>query len=265
MTASAARRALLLACLFATPFSATGCSFLASTHASLFKRFPYVNHYLKLRGPDHTGTLARGGFAFVHNLLHMTGQFTPQPFVSADNNTVALFNGEIYNFRKLEPLLRPNGPPYPSDGACILEVGRHRSNAMWALYITSALLIVRRALDLSPARMHRRIKNGARALHGTLKGSSPSPSSISPSARSSSPPTPSASSRSSWRSRPTRLASRRVRPAASRPRQNAAASGSTLGAALPCCVTFAFPHRFWPQSYHNPIAGHGARARCLVC
>jgi hypothetical protein len=132
MTASAARRALLLACLFATPFSATGCSFLASTHTSLFKRFPYVNHYLKLRGPDHTGTLTRGGFAFVHNLLHMTGQFTPQPFVSADNNTVALFNGEIYNFRKLEPLLRPNGPPYPSDGACILEVGRHRSNAMWA-------------------------------------------------------------------------------------------------------------------------------------
>ena len=53
-----------------------------------------------------------GGFSFVHNLLHMTGQFTPQPFVTAHNETVALFNGEIYNYRKLQRVLRPAGPPY---------------------------------------------------------------------------------------------------------------------------------------------------------
>ena len=96
------------------------CSFIASTLALLF-RLQHINFYLKLRGPDYTGSRTHGGFEYVHNLLHMTGSFTPQPFASADNRTVALFNGEIYNYRKLQAVLRPQGPPYRSDGECILE------------------------------------------------------------------------------------------------------------------------------------------------
>ena len=100
---------------------ALGCSFFASTFDTLLQRLDHINYYLKLRGPDYTGTREQDGFTFVHNLLHMTGSFTPQPFVAASNTTIALFNGEIYNFRKLERVLRPDGPPYPSDGACILD------------------------------------------------------------------------------------------------------------------------------------------------
>ena len=97
------------------------CSFLASTILSLLLRLTDVNYYLKPRGPDYTGTASLGGFVYVHNLLHMTGQMTRQPFIATDNQTVALFNGEIYNYRSLQQILRPNGPPYTSDGECILE------------------------------------------------------------------------------------------------------------------------------------------------
>jgi asparagine synthetase B (glutamine-hydrolysing) len=96
------------------------CSFLASTLALLL-RLQHINYYLRFRGPDYTRHHPLGGFEFVHNLLHMTGQFTPQPFVASDNATVALFNGEIYNYRRLQAVLRPAGPPYRSDGECILE------------------------------------------------------------------------------------------------------------------------------------------------
>ena len=84
-------------------------------------RLAFINFHLRFRGPDYTGTKQIGGFDFVHNLLHMTGAFTPQPFVSADNGTLALFNGEIYNFRTLQQELRPSGRPYRSDGECVLE------------------------------------------------------------------------------------------------------------------------------------------------
>ena len=111
------RRWLLLAWAVS---AARGCSFLAST-LELLQNLRYINFFLRFRGPDITGTRCASGFTFVHNLLHMTGSFTPQPFVAVDNTTIALFNGEIYNFRQLERQLRPDGPPYPSDGACILD------------------------------------------------------------------------------------------------------------------------------------------------
>lgn len=87
----------------------------------LLLRLQHINFYLKLRGPDYTGSRQIGGFTYVHNLLHMTGSFLPQPFVDTSNSTVALFNGEIYNYRKVQRVLRPGGPPYRSDGECILE------------------------------------------------------------------------------------------------------------------------------------------------
>ena len=103
-----------------------GCSFIAST-LNLLQNLHHINFFLRFRGPDITGTRAADGFTFVHNLLHQTGAFTPQPYASADNKTFALFNGEIYNYRSLENVLRPHfglgqvQQPYRSDGECILE------------------------------------------------------------------------------------------------------------------------------------------------
>ena len=57
------------------------------------------------------------------------GAFLPQPLLSSDNSTIALFNGEIYNFRALESILRPSGPPYQSDGECVLEAYRQWGEA----------------------------------------------------------------------------------------------------------------------------------------
>jgi len=55
-----------------------------------------VNNFAQRRGPDLTNTTTINGIEFLHNLLHLTGNFTPQPFVK--NDIVAIFNGEIYNY-----------------------------------------------------------------------------------------------------------------------------------------------------------------------
>ena len=98
-----------------------GCSFIASTLPLLQHNFSYINYYLRFRGPHYTGTKSVEGFTMAHNLLWQTGAMTPQPFASADNQVLALFNGEIYNYHALEAELRPSGPPYTSDGQCVIE------------------------------------------------------------------------------------------------------------------------------------------------
>jgi asparagine synthase (glutamine-hydrolysing) len=60
-----------------------------------------INRYIQRRGPDHTSEVYRGSYAFIHNLLSITGAFTPQPTVSSDQQIFCLFNGEIYNFKQL--------------------------------------------------------------------------------------------------------------------------------------------------------------------
>jgi len=56
---------------------------------------------LQLRGPDATNETSIAGYNFVHNLLSLTGDYTEQP-VMKDNISV-LFNGEIYNYKDLDP------------------------------------------------------------------------------------------------------------------------------------------------------------------
>lgn len=76
--------------------------------------FDEINHYLKYRGPDKT-TLVKdtsNDFTFVHNLLSITGDFTPQPLV--DGGIVFLFNGEIYNYKDFGD--------YKSDGECVIDL-----------------------------------------------------------------------------------------------------------------------------------------------
>lgn len=53
------------------------------------------NFFIQKRGQNLTNEIRRGGFTFVHNLLHVTGELTPQPF--EDEGIVCLYNGEIYN------------------------------------------------------------------------------------------------------------------------------------------------------------------------
>jgi asparagine synthetase B (glutamine-hydrolysing) len=69
--------------------------------------FEQVNYYLQFRGPDHTSQVEINGITFVHNLLSISGAFTPQPF--QDQDIVAMHNGEIYNYGS-----------YPSDGYLLI-------------------------------------------------------------------------------------------------------------------------------------------------
>ena len=75
------------------------------------------NFFIQKRGPDHTSTVLLRGFYFTHNLLHITGNLTPQPFV--DGDVVCVYNGEIYNHRYREsdgevliPLYREHGDDF---------------------------------------------------------------------------------------------------------------------------------------------------------
>jgi asparagine synthetase B (glutamine-hydrolysing) len=72
------------------------------------------NSRISRRGPDATNVFKTSGLTFVHNLLSITGDFTPQPFVEDD--IVCVYNGQIYNqpFSKsdgevLIPLYRQHG------------------------------------------------------------------------------------------------------------------------------------------------------------
>ncbi len=76
------------------------------------------NFYIQKRGQDYTSKVKRHGFTFIHNLLHITGEFTPQPY--EEEGIVCLYNGEIYNhkFKKsdgenLIPLYKKYGSDFP--------------------------------------------------------------------------------------------------------------------------------------------------------
>jgi len=77
----------------------------------------YNNKFIQHRGPDETSVFEMNGYTFVHNLLHITGDKTLQPFVN--EGIVALYNGEIYNhpYEKSDgeviiPLYRKYGPGF---------------------------------------------------------------------------------------------------------------------------------------------------------
>jgi len=55
------------------------------------------NFKIQFRGQDHTSQKKVGDYIFVHNLLSITGRFTPQPFTDEENQIVCVYNGEIYN------------------------------------------------------------------------------------------------------------------------------------------------------------------------
>lgn len=71
-----------------------------------------ANKFCQRRGPDMTTVRVINKIEFLHNLLHITGDLVPQPFVKDD--IVCVFNGEIYNYTSFGD--------YNSDGECIIDV-----------------------------------------------------------------------------------------------------------------------------------------------
>ncbi len=109
-----------------------GCSFLVTS--MLISNVDYVNYYLKYRGPDHTTHIRYKNITFLHNLLHVTGHFTPQPYVNLDSEILSLFNGEIYNYLDF-------GKTFISDGYAI-ESAYHRYGDLFPKYLDGEFAII---------------------------------------------------------------------------------------------------------------------------
>ena len=77
----------------------SGCSFIVTNFNTTIDELNKANYYIQFRGPDATNVENINGWTFLHNLLSMTGTPTLQPF--SDDDVVALFNGEIYNYLNL--------------------------------------------------------------------------------------------------------------------------------------------------------------------
>eukprot|EP01065_Artemidia_motanka_P025918 TRINITY_DN30857_c0_g1_i1.p1 TRINITY_DN30857_c0_g1~~TRINITY_DN30857_c0_g1_i1.p1 ORF type:complete len:569 (+),score=152.62 TRINITY_DN30857_c0_g1_i1:80-1786(+) len=98
------------------------CSFLVASfllQRMLMINMTWVNELNRLRGPDATNVKEVAGWTFLHNLLHMTGERTLQPFTSDDGQVVALFNGEVYNWKELA---KAAGGDWKSDGHSLLPL-----------------------------------------------------------------------------------------------------------------------------------------------
>jgi len=83
------------------------CSFLVTPATFSPHEIAYANAVQARRGPDTSSSRAINGITFLHNLLHMTGEQTPQPF--QDNGVVATYNGELYNYREFGDNLASDG------------------------------------------------------------------------------------------------------------------------------------------------------------
>ena len=88
------------------------CSFIVTNITSFVLKL--INLKLIPRGPDITNKYKYNNYTFVHNLLHMTGSITKQPFVNLDEEIICIYNGEIYNYKDFGD--------YKSDGGCLIDL-----------------------------------------------------------------------------------------------------------------------------------------------
>lgn len=99
------------------------------------------NFFIQKRGQDLTNEVHKNGFTFIHNLLHVTGELTPQPYM--DSDIVCLYNGEIYNHKFIRcdgeniiPLYKKYGLDFPKhlDGEWAIALYDFKNKI--ALFIT---------------------------------------------------------------------------------------------------------------------------------
>ena len=83
------------------------CSFIFSN----IRPSKECNFFAQRRGPDKTSEIKFYDFYFIHNLLSITGTFSPQPFIDISGDICLIYNGEIYN---------PNS--FDSDGKLIIPL-----------------------------------------------------------------------------------------------------------------------------------------------
>jgi asparagine synthetase B (glutamine-hydrolysing) len=88
------------------------CGFIATNKR--VDRVDQANFFVQKRGPDLTNQIVYNDFAFVHDLLSITGEFTPQPFMDKESGIVAMFNGQIYNYLEFGD--------YASDGESLIPL-----------------------------------------------------------------------------------------------------------------------------------------------
>ncbi|MCA0446044.1 MAG: asparagine synthase (glutamine-hydrolyzing) [Bacteroidetes bacterium] len=80
---------------------------------------------LKHRGPDGTSSFLSGSFFFGHTRLAIIDPDprSAQPMISASGNSLVIFNGEIYNYKRLKSQLESDGIQFrtTSDTEVVLE------------------------------------------------------------------------------------------------------------------------------------------------
>src|SRR5512134_3063274 len=98
------------------------------------------------RGPDGAGAYADGPVAFGFRRLSILdlSHAGDQPMISADGQTVIVFNGEIYNYIELRQELMARGHVFHSTGDTEVLLTAYREwgkdcveklNGMWAFLI----------------------------------------------------------------------------------------------------------------------------------
>ena len=85
---------------------------------SVHQKIDAMNEATKHRGPDGVGVWGDEHITLGQNLLAITE--TPrkakQPCVSKDGNFVLIYNGEVYNYKKLRKELGDEGVVFETDG-----------------------------------------------------------------------------------------------------------------------------------------------------
>ncbi len=135
------------------------------------------------RGPDGQGVWTSAGVGLGHqrlSIIDLAG--SPQPMAASDGRAMLVFNGEIYNYRKLREELRASGATFRTDGdsEVILAawqkwgpdcLARLHGMFAFAIYDTAqrTLFLARDRLGVKPL-FYALLSDGSLAFASELKG-----------------------------------------------------------------------------------------------